>query len=112
MHLPELIKIDASPTAISDLRVENASAGGEMSIRIVDETGPSDVGDLYVGKVQAGISVDLRAPRDILDLFDDVAAPIVNILTDADADTGNVYLKAGRGHRHERQLPRRRDLGR
>ena len=96
MHLPELISINAAPTAIHDLRVENASAGGAMSIRIVDETGAPDTGDLYVGKVQAGITVDLRAPRDILDLFDDVAAPIVNILTDADADTGNVYLKAGR----------------
>ena len=82
MHLPELVKIDALTTPISDLRVENASAGGAMSIRIVDETGAPDVGDLYVGKVQAGITVDLRAPRDILDLFDDADAPIVNIPPD------------------------------
>ena len=95
MHLPELIKIDAATVDINDLTVENASAGGDLSIRIVDETGASDTGNLIIGKIAAGSTVDLRAPESILDLFDDAAAPIVNILTDAMSSPGDVYLEAG-----------------
>jgi len=95
MQLPELIKIDANTVHINDLTVENASAGRALSIRIVDETGPSDTGNLFIGKIAAGSTVDLRAPESILDLFHDAAAPIVNILTDARSDPGDVYLEAG-----------------
>ena len=95
MHLPELIKIDADTVDIDDLTVENASAGGDLSIRILDETGPSDTGNLIIGRVQAGSTVDLRAPESILDLFDDAPAPVVNILTDDMSDPGDVYLEAG-----------------
>ncbi|HTH06781.1 MAG TPA: hypothetical protein VL916_12960, partial [Ilumatobacteraceae bacterium] len=95
MQLPELIKIDFAPIAINDLRVENASAGGILVIKVIDETGPSTVGDLVLGKVYGGTSVDLRAAHSILDLFDDVDAPIVNVLTDGANGSGNVYLEAG-----------------
>ena len=95
MHLPGLIKIDAATVDINDLTVENASAGGDLSIRIVDETGLSDTGNLIIGKISADSTVDLRAPESILDLFDDATAPIVNILTDAMSSPGDVYLQAG-----------------
>ena len=95
MQLPELIKIDAGSIAIHDLAVENASAGGDLSIRIVDESGPADTGNLIIGKISAGSTVDLRAPESILDLFADAAAPIVNILTDDTSAPGDVYLQAG-----------------
>ncbi len=95
MQLPELIKIAGSNVAINDLTVENASAGGSLLINIVDETGVADTGNLIIGKIQAGANVDLRAPESILDLFEDAAAPIVNILTDDQAAPGDVYLQAG-----------------
>ncbi len=94
MHLPEVIRIDAATIDINDLTVENASAGGTALINIVDETGAADTGNLVVGKITAGESVDLRAPESILDLFDDAASPIVNVLLDS-ADPGNLYLQAG-----------------
>ncbi|HSC16224.1 MAG TPA: hypothetical protein VLI71_13960, partial [Gammaproteobacteria bacterium] len=95
MHLPEVIQIDLAPIAISHLRVENALVGGDLVIHVIDETGPSNVGDLIVGKIVGHSSVDLRAAHSILDLFSDADAPIVNVLTDGLNAPGHVYLEAG-----------------
>ena len=95
IDLPDVVTIASTSVAISDLTVENASAGGNVVINILDETGAADTGSLIIGKITAGESVDLRAPEDILDLFDDAIDPVMNIVTDGDSDPGNVYLEAG-----------------
>src|SRR6185436_12700866 len=95
MHLPGVIRIDIAPIYISDLRVENAKAGGDLVIQVIDETAPSNTGDLIVGKIFGRATVDLRAAHSIRDLFNDSAAPIVNVLTDGFNGSGDVYLWAG-----------------
>ena len=83
------------PSQSATLTVENANAGAELLIRVVDENGPANTGDLIIGKISAGTTIDLRTSESILDLFDDAGAPIVNILTDATSNPGDVYLQAG-----------------
>lgn len=75
---------------ISDLYVSRVTAGGSVAIQTLE-------GDITVGKVFAGNSVDLRAEEDIIDAFDDADAIAVNIFTGnvTAPATGNVYLQAG-----------------
>jgi hypothetical protein len=95
MRLPQLIRIDAPAVNITDLSVENASAGEDLLIHVIDESTPANTGNLRIGKISAGSTVDLRAADSIFDLFEDAPAPIVNILTNATSSPGDVFLQAG-----------------
>ena len=79
--------------AINDLIAYRINAGGVAEIEVVE-------GDLYLGRVTSGTSVDLRAESDILDYLDDSASPVVNIFTGdvTGAATGNVYLQTTNGN--------------
>ena len=82
-----------SNLVINDLIAFRINAGGLVEIEVAE-------GDLYLGRVSAGISVDLRAQSDILDFNDDADSPVVNIFTGnvVDPATGNVYLKTSTGN--------------
>ncbi|MBD2198648.1 MULTISPECIES: DUF4347 domain-containing protein [Calothrix] len=82
--------INNQSQTISDLYVSRVTAGGSVSIQVAE-------GDMTVGKVSAGNSVDLRAQSDIFDAFNDTNATVVNIFTGnvTAPATGNVYLQAG-----------------
>jgi Ca2+-binding RTX toxin-like protein len=76
--------------AISDLTVR----------RVVTLTGPIFIenlqGDVVIGELLSGETVDVRASGSILDATDDDRfTPIVNITTKANAPDGDVFLRAG-----------------
>ena len=102
-----------SGSAAGHFNVQQVTGGsvtiGDITAEIGDLTLPSvnatngavtvevTTGTLRLGKVATGDSADLRAKDDIVDLFNDVNATVVNVETGnviAPA-TGNVYLQAG-----------------
>jgi Ca2+-binding RTX toxin-like protein len=75
---------------IDNLHISRVTAGHEVEIEVIE-------GDMYVGKVISGTSVDLIAQNDILDAFNDADATIINIFTNENADPGDVHLEARTG---------------
>ncbi|MCP4707532.1 MAG: hypothetical protein GY869_02815, partial [Planctomycetes bacterium] len=75
---------------VSDLYISRADAGGEVKIEVKE-------GDMLIGKVLSGDTVNLRAEDDIFDAYNDSDFTVVNIYTaDApDPATGDVYMLAG-----------------
>ena len=80
------------PYVVNDLIVSTVDAGGSVKLRV-------DEGDMIVGRITSGTSVELIAQDDIIDFFNDAGTPVVNVNTFDSPDplTGAIMITAGGG---------------